>query len=248
MPGDLQPGQTTAQRWSVPDQEWVNVTRKTYSMNANGLWSGSIIEDWDLDNNVWINSIKSTTFSDLPNNSSALLGELWDNSWVKNLRSTYSFSNEVNSALLEQWDETSMAFNNSLRFQSEFNANKIPIRKIGMQKWDLTSESWENRDYTRRITYFWTEDEATSTNELITSNKCVIPNPYQTGANIACDIPFSDEQLYLEVSSLYGQVLVRQKVANHTVQIDHSLAAGMYIVKIGTSDQVYHLEKIVFGQ
>lgn len=243
--GDLQPTMTLAQRWSATDQDWVNLSRRTYDNTPGGLWSGITTQLWDTNTNSWVNEIRQGITINPTNDISTLNLETWDDGWNPSFQNFYSFANNVNNSLLQQWDEQALQYENFLRYRSEFNDSRLPLTKMGMQRWNTDAEAWENRIFTRRINYFWTEVENTSTNEIKVQNRCRIPNPYLPGTPFNCDIPTDHGQLFLEVYNLYGQVMVSEKVAGPMLQINSPLTPGMYIVSVHDGLQVYNLEKIV---
>jgi len=246
-PGDLQPSITIAQRWSDTDQDWVSLSRRTYDNTPGGLWSGITTEVWDANTNTWVNEIRQGITINPDNNTSMLNLETWDNGWNPSFQNLYSFANNVNNSLLQQWNEQDLQFENFLRYRAEFNNAQLPILKMGMQRWDTDDQAWENRVFTRRINYFYTEVESTSINEIPVQNLCNIPNPYLPGTTFNCDIPADHGQLILDVYNLYGQLVVSEKVAGPTMQINNRLIPGMYIVSVHDAAQVYNVEKIIIA-
>ena len=249
MAGGLQPMRTTTQQWSDKEQEWVNVSRKTYNMGGNGLWSGSIIEEWDASTDEWVNEIRESFNFNPGDNSSTSNLDRWEMmNWQSALRSLYNQSPDQNTALLQQWNPAAMEHENFLRYGTNFNADMLPTQSLGMQRWNPEFEDWENRNYTRRINYFWTDVNASSTNEVVEQKHCAIPNPYVSGTEIFCTIPLDQFPVFLEVSNLYGQIIHRKQVASQSMRINATLAPGLYVVRIRDAQQIYHLEKIVIAK
>lgn len=246
---EMQPSATLFQRWDNTNQEWVNDTRKAYNMGANGLWSGSIVEKWDENNQEWYNVMKETFTTNPGGGFSKHEGDVWgDDAWQPYIQNFYTYNDNQNPAIVQRWDESTMDYENFLRHRLTYDDNRLPQRRTGMQSWNEQSQDWENETYTRRVTYFWTEDENTSTVELDKANHCIIPNPYFKGSFISCDLPESSSSPYLEVSNLLGQTVAREPISDQAFPIKGFLNEGLYIVRILDQHKVYHLEKVFVTQ
>lgn len=244
-PDDMQPSATLFQRWNNTSQTWINDTRKTYDMSAGGLWSGSIVEKWNENDQEWYNEMKETFTINLGNGFSSHQGDIWDNNaWQPYIQNLYTYSDNQNPAVVQRWDDNNLQYDNFLRHRLSYDDNRLPLNRIGMQSWNEQSESWENKNYTRQVTYFWTEDASTAAEEPEIDNRCTIPNPYFNGSFISCDIPLSNTPLYLEVINLLGQTVAKEPISDQAFPIKASLNEGLYIVRILEQDKVHHLEKI----
>lgn len=243
--GQLQPSETLGQVWSSSEEAWVNNSRKAYAMAANGLWSGSIVQVWDSTAEEWVNDVKETFTIDLDNSESTFNIETWDGDWKEDARSQYSYSLSENQALLQRWNSTDKQHENFLRYRSLFNNDRLPVQQTGMQAWDANDETWENRNYTRRVTYFWRNNDPTSTDAPI-ANHCVIPNPYWSGTSINCELFSQDFPLRLEVYNVYGQLVQHKQVNSPSFAVEtSSLPYGLYVFKLSDEQQIYQLQKVV---
>ena len=244
MPGDVQPTRTLSQAWSETDQDWQNLIRKTYEMSANGLWSGSIIEEWDNVTEAWVNDTRETFMLDFSTGVNTNTGETWNGSWEPYIRSRYEYSSGENTALVQQWQESSSEHENFLRYRNRFDGNGLPTERIGMQQWNTDQGAWQNENFTRRITYFYS-DTNTAVNEVRGIDKCLIPNPYQSGMTISCNIAPSNAPIYLELINTYGQVVVQERIQSSDIQLSGYFAPGLYLVRIYEKGELHHLERIV---
>jgi hypothetical protein len=242
---ELQPSVTLTQKWSIADEEWVNDVRKTYGMASNNFWAGSVIEQWNEATGEWENLSREIFELDNPNNRRVWTFENWDDGWEPDVRSVYDFTGLTNAAVLQQWSDLNATYENNLRYRTIFDPNGLPLEKTGMQEWNAGDQEWLNQDFTRRYTYFWTE-KTTSTISNAIQNRCFIPNPYQIGMPIACDIPLQKSPVYLEVTNLIGQTLIRESLDGSELRIQ-GVPPGLYVVKISDAARVYHLEKIVIS-
>lgn len=243
-PGAMQPAQTIAQIWSSSEQEWVNNTRKSYSIGGDGLWSNAIIEQWNPSTGMWENDLREQLTINLANATNNYSLNTWNGEWQANLRGEFSFSTDETQALLQSWNTTEMQYDNFLRSRSMFNNMRLPVRQTGMQIWNTDAGSWENRQFTRRTTYFWRSTDPNNTTEVV-QNKCTIPNPYLSGLTINCELTNERFPLNLEVYNLYGQVVLRQQVDSPTFAVTtHDLPSGLYVFKLSDDQVIYQLQKI----
>jgi hypothetical protein len=246
---DMQPSISLFQRWDNTNQAWINDTRKTYNMNTSGLWSGSIVEKWDGSNQQWNNEMKETFTINQGSGFYTHAGDIWENNaWQRYIQNFYTFLGDQNPAVVRLWNESNIQYENYLRHRLIYNSNRLPQSRIGMQSWNEQSEDWENKNFTRRVTYFWTEDQNTATEEIELANQCMIPNPYYKGSLINCDIPITEKPLYLEVSNLLGQIVSKELIIDQVFPIKTSLNEGLYIARILEQNKVHHLEMIFVTQ
>ncbi len=243
--GALQPSQTVSQIWSSMEQDWVNDARKSYGAGPNGLWSSSVVEQWNPNTGEWENDLQEQFAIDLANAESNYSLANWNGEWQANLRGQFTYSPGETQALLQNWNGSEMQYDNFLRSRSMFNSMRLPVQQTGMQSWNGDAGNWENQTYTRRTTYFWRSTEPNSTTEIV-QNRCTIPNPYFSGATISCELQAQDFPLNLEVYNLYGQLVLHKQVGSPTFQAETSgLPSGLYVFKLSDDSAVYQLQKVV---
>ena len=115
-----------------------------------------------------------------------------------------------------------------------------------MERWDSDSETWINRNFTQRFTYFWSEQVVNALQEVALPENCQLANPYQGGMPILCDLTGTSTNLQVELYDMMGRRVLQQSWASaQEGSIDSPPVPGLYLLRITQDQQTQHLQKIV---
>ncbi|NRB46655.1 MAG: T9SS type A sorting domain-containing protein [Saprospiraceae bacterium] len=237
----------TLSAWDTPTNEWIEVFIQTFSYNADSQWTGSSFQAWDQDNEVWVNTQRTQYLYNNQRNPIGQIMQLWENDeWRNNLRGGLTIENETQIAQIQQWDASADDWTNFLRYQQTIDANGITQEKLGMERWDSDSETWINRNFTQRFTYFWSEQVVNALQEVALPENCQLANPYQGGMPILCDLTGTSTNLQVELYDMMGRRVLQQSWASaQEGSIDSPPVPGLYLLRITQDQQTQHLQKIV---
>ena len=147
---------------------------------------------------------------------------------------------------IESWDKANEEWSNFLRYMVELDEQRLLKARTGMQAWNKEDMAWENRNFTRKYTHFWSEQIVNSVNDIPEFNACVLPNPYPVGAYFFCDLPDGNVNLQLELYDVLGRPVYQQDVRNgDAFSIDSRPAPGVYILRIRDQNQLHHLQRLI---
>lgn len=245
--GSLQPSSTVEQNWSGADNQWVNQTRKSYSMGQDGLWSGATIEIWNTDSLNWQPSIRQTSAVRNQGQEMEQSLETWQGEWINDSRNISQYEAGVNRSNFQKWDEDSLVWLDRLRYFARFQQGLLS-EKLGMQAWSASRNQWENRVFTRRIMYHYKENQTTNREELSINLNCWVPNPYKSGMTFACDLPVGHTDYQLQVFNSLGQLVHSQKINPGGNHIEAPLYPGIYISHIRQADKIIDIRKLIVSE
>jgi hypothetical protein len=242
---EFQPASTIVQIWSITEQSWINQIRKLYVLGANGIWSGAQIEEWNKDSSLWMPNLRETSIVRPTEQERILRLEIWDGDWQNSSRNINKRDVGLDVAKFQKWSQDSLTWTDRLRFSTRYDQDGLLTEKLGMESWDELDQQWENRKFTRRTRYFYTENQTTSTNLLQTDFSCQMPNPYRGGMTFFCDLPEKDKPYELVVYNLFGQIVHHQDFTPTVGFFNKQLQAGIYLTYILHSQSVYHVQKLI---
>ena len=242
---DFQPSVTLVQVWSGSEQAWVNDKRKTYSVNSKQVLEGTIIEQWNRTGNVWEKEIREGFTRSENTNAFIWQADLWDGEWNEYLVNEYTLEEFINSATVKEWNDSEMQYQNKLRYGMQTDGRGLIMTKIGMQSWDEEGQVWLNRAYTRKITYFWSEAETSSTIDATIENPCQISNPLSLSQPIFCDLENVSSQPIIEISTLAGQTIYRKPFLQGNSISNGNIPSGLYILRLHDNTKVFHAQKVI---
>ncbi len=237
--------QTLARVWSVAAGEWENQIRQRFNYNDSGLWTESQYQAWNATEAKWDNTDR-TRYQYDQQRPSGVISQIWTTDWQNEGRVDLEFANNLLRSRIQQWDPDAGEWENFLRYWIEFSEEFLPFRKIGMQIWNAAMSDWENRNFTRRISYSYTDLILNRVAEAELPQACRIPNPYLPGTPFACELPPVATGYQLEVFDMLGRRVLTQRVTDtQSLAIASRPAAGTYVVRISDGRQVRHLQRLV---
>jgi len=201
---------------------------------------------WDAQASAWVNE-QQELFS--YSNNTVLENrtlQLWeDDAWQPELRVSYDFDGTTVTATGDQWDSNQNNWSMLARYQTAYDEESRPLVETGWQIWDAAQSIWVNEDITIRRRHFWSE-QSVATEEISSPNSCFFPNPFSRSSSFTCE-PFPlAGAAELTLTSLTGQVLLRQNLSGSgQYRLPGDLPNGMYVVLIRQKNQLVHLQKLV---
>jgi|GEM_PF-6449590 len=237
----------TLSAWDTPTNQWIEVFVQTFSYNAESQWTGSSYQAWDQDNEVWVNTQRTQYLYDTQRNPIGQIMQLWENEdWQNNLRGGLTINGANQSATIQQWNTSTDSWTNFLRYQQTIAANGITQERLGMETWDNSSETWINKNFTQRYTYFWSEQVVNALQEVALPKHCKVANPYQVGLPIQCELEDLSANLKVELYDMMGRRVYQKPWASaQGGSIDSPPLPGLYLLRITQNQQTQHLQKIV---
>lgn len=238
---------TTVRVWSVALGDWVNQLRKIFNYNDDGIWISSRFEDWVPATEEWVNTDRMVYRYNAQNQPIGQFLQRWDGAdWVNRGQANFVFQDNQFLSRIETWDAVSEEWTNFLRYRASLDDRNLLQSRVGMQAWDEDQMRWENREFTQRYTYYWTEAIVNSVKEAEVFSACIVPNPYPVGSYFFCDLPPSRRPYQLELYDMLGRPVYRQNIqSGQAVAINQEPAAGVYVLRIRDGQQLYHLQRIV---
>ncbi|MEO0732428.1 MAG: T9SS type A sorting domain-containing protein [Bacteroidota bacterium] len=173
--------------------------------------------------------------------------DVWNGNWQRAGRARFTFQDASFLSLIQNWDATSAGWENFLRYRIDYNDNRRPVTRTGMQAWNTDVKAWENRAFTRRITHFWSSPTTAATSPLLPQQLCRIPNPYPPGAAFSCPgLTTKSGTVQIELMDMWGRLVHRSvQPTNATLQLPVLPLAGTYVVRLHDGNQLFHLQKVV---
>jgi hypothetical protein len=239
--------ETLVQVWSVSAGDWVDQQRQRFNYNAAGLWTQSLYEQWDEAEQKWQNAERTAYEYDQQVPSGVML-QVWEqDDWQNSGRAQFTFAgNSDFFSRIDTWDANAAVWVNFLRYWLQNDDNGLLRRRTGMQAWNANAMAWENRAFTQRITYSYTDLILNRVAEDVLPQACRIPNPYVPGTPFTCELPPVAAGYQLEVFDLLGRRVLTQRFADaQSLQISNRPAAGTYVVRISDGRQVLHLQRLI---
>ncbi len=241
-------GMTVAlgQQWSPEEQSWVNVQRMTYTYNAQNNWSSEVTQVWDQDNEAWVSDHRQLFTMGPQGQFEGRVRQVWeDDQWRSQFRGAQTFNGQLLNIQFEGWQEDTQSWENHSRHFLHYGADGRLALSQGWERWNSSSEQWENDLDTRRYRFFWSA-LITATEETPIINNCRVPNPYLSGQVISCNLPNADASYTLELFDLLGRRIYRATfTAGEDARIDRSFPQGTYVLRIRQNDKIYHLQQLL---
>lgn len=239
--------ETLVQVWSVTAGDWVDQQRQRFGYNTAGLWTQSLYEQWDETEQKWQNAERTAYEYDQQVPSGVMLQTWEQDDWQNSGRAQFTFTdNNDFFSRIDTWDANAAAWVNFLRYWLQSDEDGLLRRRTGMQAWNAAAMAWENRNFTQRITYSYTDLILNRIAEDQLPQACRIPNPYVPGTSFACDLPVIAAGYHLEVFDLLGRRVLTQRFTDaQSLQLTGRPAAGTYVVRISDGRRVLHLQRLV---
>lgn len=238
---------TTVRVWSTETNDWVDQLRKIFQYNNDGLWVSSRFESWLADTQEWVNSDRMMyTYND-ENQPAGQYLQTWDGGeWENRGQVSFSYKDKQFLSEIETWDKAGGAWNKFLRYQVHLDDENLLESRVGMQNWNGEAMQWENRNYTQRHTYFWSEALVNSVKEVGEIFSCTIPNPYPSRQFFFCDLPQQKTNYRLELYDLLGRSVYQLDFqSGEALSIQERPTPGMYVLRIHDGQKLYHLQRLV---
>lgn len=243
---DLSVESTVTRIWSLPDSGWVNELRQTL-VYENNRWVRSLYEEWNSDTDAWEN--ESRVLHRYEENGVRPAGQLhqqWDGQWENRGQVDFSFADNQYASRIQRWEETEGDWINFLRYWVERSQDRTRESKVGMQAWDRDQMRWENRNFTERISSFWSSPLVSSVVERTLPQSCRIPNPYPQGTPFSCDLPASQRTYQLELIDAWGRPVHRQVLnGGQGITLDVNPPTGMYVLRIQDGNSLFHIQRLI---
>lgn len=207
-----------------------NSTQESFTYNSDGTLNQSITQDWNL-SNQWENSIRTTSSYNSSKRLTSDISEKWDSQasvWVYDNRTTYSYTNDLVTEMLEE-SYTNGAWVNSSLEDNTYNSNK-DITQVLSKVWNTTLGKWENSS---RMTFNY-GNTGIQTAKLSEETLRVFPNPFKDEINIKNE---TNSNLAIKILNIEGK-LIESFDINGPAAIRNlgSLKAGAYFMKVSTAN------------
>jgi hypothetical protein len=238
---------TTVRVWSEEMNDWVDQLRKIFQYNNEGLWVSSRFESWREDTQEWVNTDRMMYTYNEQNQPSGQYLQAWDGGeWENRGQVSFTFKDKQFLSEIETWNKAEEDWNNFLRYQVNLDDQNLLESRVGMQNWNGEAMMWENRNYTQRYTYYWSEALVNSIEKVGEIFSCTIPNPYPTGHFFFCDLPQTQQKYQLELYDLLGRPVYQLNFqSGEALSVNERPTAGMYVLRIHDGQKVYHLQRLV---
>lgn len=243
--GALRVSATTVQRWSAAESRWMDVSRKLFAYDENGLWVASRFEDWSPSTAEWVNTDRMLYQYDAQRVPTGQVLQKWEGDWLNHGRVSYDLAANSFLSRIDNWDVGASQWQNFLRYRIETYDDNRLRQKTGMQAWNPTSNEWENRNYTQRYTHFWAPLVVSSPEAVAVLTACTVPNPYPAGTPFSCNLPTTAQPYQLEIHDLLGRRVYNQLTSSpQDLRIDFRGPSGLYLLRVRRGQKVYHLQRL----
>ncbi|PHN07110.1 T9SS type A sorting domain-containing protein [Flavilitoribacter nigricans] len=240
---------TTVRVWSPESSDWVDQLRKIFQYNDDGQWISSRFESWQADTQEWVNTDRMLYAYDENGRPAGQALQSWDGAWENRGQVSFTFKNKQFLSEIEVWNQVESDWNNFLRYQVELDELNLLKSRMGMQSWNGEAMLWENRNYTQRYTYFWSEAIVNSVTDAEEIFSCTVPNPYPVGQYFFCDLPPSQRNYRMELYDMLGRPVYQLDFqSGEALSINERPAAGMYVLRIHDGQKLHHLQRIIINQ
>lgn len=238
---------TTVRIWSLETNDWVDQTRKIFQYNNDGLWVASRFEAWQENTQEWTNTDRMLYNYTEQNHPAGQALQSWDgNEWVNRGQVSLTFKDQQFSSEIETWNQADSEWNNFLRYRVNLNDQNLLESRVGMEAWNGEAMLWENRNFTQRYTYYWSESIVNSIKEVGEIFSCTVPNPYTSGHYFFCDLPPNKQNYRLELYDLLGRPVFQLDFqSGEALSINKRPTPGMYVLRIHDREKLYHLQRLV---
>jgi hypothetical protein len=233
--------------WSADKNDWVDQNRKIFQYNDDGLWMSSRIEAWNENTQQWVNSDRMQHSYNEENQPNGQQLQIWDgNGWENRGLVSFTYKDRQFLSQIETWNKAAGEWNNFLRYRVDIDDQNLLASRVGMQAWNSEAMMWENRQFTERYTYYWSEAIVNSVEEAGERFSCTIPNPYSGMNSFFCDLPLNQRGYQLELYDLLGRPVYQLKFrSGEALSIDQKPSPGMYVLRIHDQEKLHHLQRLI---
>ena len=227
------------QLWDDVSSTWENSSRITYSYNSSSLVTTELQETWT--SGTWRNYYRNSYTYNSNNKLTSFIIEYWDNvssAWIGSSKYTYAYDGNGNNTLYlyQNWDYMNSLWKNSHKTEYTYDSNNNNTLEIGYN-WNNGLTVWEEDD---KYVYYYSAFDATSINDIFSSNLGIFPNP--TNGLINIDNP--GDYTSITITDATGKVILEQE--NFMPQIDlRKYGTGLYVISMKTHYGITKTGKVI---
>ena len=214
----------------------MNSDKYDYTYDANNNLTQMFNQQWDEDNNSWINSYKEDYTYDVNNNKTQELSQSWfvnSNSW-KNYEKydyTYDAANNQIQYLYQIWDGVGNSWKNYQKYDYAYDANGCLLSQDFYTGWNASGSYYESH---MRTEYINTYSPNTGIAALNTSGLFVYPNPVDNQLTIQAENELSNATA--SILDFFGRVITEEKLnPQQTILNTSTLNSGVYFLQINAA-------------